>query len=242
MARYQAPPPETGRQGAGEGMDRVNDILLGPLERPALAWLCRHTPARVMPDQLTFVGIAGGALTLVGFWLTNLDRNFLWLACVGLVLNWFGDSLDGSLARFRGIERHRYGFFFDHMTDAFVTVMICVGIGLSAYVAMVFALVALAGYLLMSLLAYVTGLATGVFRLSYGKVGPTEIRLIIVAACAAFYLSPNPVVRLGGLEARLFDFVTLAVGITLVGTCLVNTWTTSRALAKLDPTTPGRQP
>lgn len=221
-------------------MDRVNDILFGPLERPALAWLCRRAPAWVTPDQLTFVGVAGGVATLVGFWLTNLDRNFVWLVWAGLALNWLGDSLDGSLARFRGIERPRYGFFLDHMTDAFVTVMICVGVGLSAYVDMVYALVALAGYLLMSLLTYVTGLATGVFRISYGKVGPTEIRLIIMAAVAAWYFLPNPVVHLGRWQPRVFDLVTLAIGILLLGACAATSWTTSRALARLDPGAPGR--
>jgi archaetidylinositol phosphate synthase len=100
--------------------------------------------------------------------------------------------------------------------------------------------VTLAGYLLMSLLTYVTGLASGVFRLSYGKVGPTEIRLIIIAASAVCYFSPNPVVHLGRLEARLFDYVTLGIGIMLGLACVVTTWTTSRALAKLDPKTPGR--
>ncbi len=221
-------------------MDRVNDILFGPLERPALAWLCRRTPAWVTPDQLTFLGIVGGVGTLIGFWLTNLNRNFVWLACAGLVLNWLGDSLDGTLARSRGIERPRYGFFLDHMTDAFVTVLICVGLGLSAYVGMVYALVTLAGYLLMSLLTYVTGLSTGVFRLSSGKFGPTEIRLIIIAAATGCYFAPNPVLHLGSLQARVFDLVTLVVGILLVGICIVTTWTTSRALAKHDPVAPGR--
>ncbi len=221
-------------------MDRVNDILFGPLERPALAWLCRRAPAWVTPDQLTFLGIGGGVATFLGFWLSNLNRNFLWLACAGLVLNWLGDSLDGTLARFRGIERPRYGFFLDHMTDAFVTVLICVGLGLSAYVGMVYALVALAGYLLMSLLTYVTGLATGVFRLSYGKLGPTEIRLIIIAAAILCYFAPNPVVHLGRLHARVFDLVTLLVGVLLVLICTVTTWTTSRALARLDPVAPSR--
>jgi archaetidylinositol phosphate synthase len=221
-------------------MDRVNDILFGPLERPALAWLCRRMPSRITPDQLTVVGVGGGVLTLLGYGLTNLDRNFLWLACAGLVLNWLGDSLDGSLARFRGIERPRYGFFLDHMSDAFVTVMVCVGVGLSAYVDMVYALVALAGYLLMSLLTYVTGLANGVFRLSYGKVGPTEIRLIIIGASIGCYFVPNPVLGLGGTEVRLFELVTLGIGVLLMGACAVATFTTSRALARLDPKASGR--
>ena len=75
---------------------RVNDILLGPLERPALRWLAAHMPAWVNPDILTGVGILGSVVTFLSYWLTNINANFLWLASLGLVINWFGDSLDGS--------------------------------------------------------------------------------------------------------------------------------------------------
>jgi phosphatidylglycerophosphate synthase len=216
-------------------MPRVNDILLGPLERPALAWLCRRMPRWVTPDGLTAVGIGGGVLTCLGYGLTRVDRNFLWLACAGLAINWFGDSLDGSLARFRQTERPKYGFFVDHMADAFVTSLVCIGIGLSAYVSMVYALGALVGYLLISILTYVTTHATGVFRLSYGKVGPTEIRAIIIAASAVCYFSPNPVVTLGTVQMRAFELVTLVIAILIGCYCVAASWQTAAALAAQDP-------
>jgi archaetidylinositol phosphate synthase len=216
-------------------LDRVNDILLGPLERPALAWLCRRTPDWVTPDALTMVGIAGGVITMAGYALTGVDRNFLWLGCAGLVVNWLGDSLDGNLARHRKIERPKYGYFVDHVTDGFVTALICLGIGMSAYVAMVYALAALAAYLLMSILTYISSQVTGVFRISYGKVGPTEIRVLIMLASAVCWAAPNPTLEVGARSIRAFELVTLVVAVLLALACVVSAWRVSRALAALEP-------
>lgn len=216
-------------------MERVNDILLGRLERPALAWLCRRMPAWVTPDALTLVGIAGGVITLAGFALTVAHRNYIWLGCAGLVVNWLGDSLDGNLARYRKIERPKYGYFVDHVTDGFVTGLVCLGIGLSAYVDMVYALGVLAAYLLMSILTYVTSQVTGVFRISYGRAGPTEVRAILILASAICWAVPNPTLRLGPLSIRAFELVTLSVAVLLTATALVSAWRTSRELAVLEP-------
>lgn len=90
---------------------RVNKILLGPIERPALSWLAQKMPAWVTPDKLTITGFLGTILVAVSYVLTNQNHAFLWLASLGLVINWFGDSLDGTLARYRKIERPQYGFF-----------------------------------------------------------------------------------------------------------------------------------
>jgi phosphatidylglycerophosphate synthase len=216
-------------------LDRVNDILLGRLERPALAWLCRRMPGWVTPDMLTVAGIVGGVVTLAGFALTVVDRNYIWLGCAGIVMNWLGDSLDGNLARYRRIERPRYGYFVDHVTDGFVTALVCLGIGLSAYVDMVYALAALAAYLLVSILTYVTSQVTGVFRISYGRVGPTEIRVIIILAAAVCYFVPNPTLRIGPLGIRAFEVVTLTVTVLVTLAGLASAWRTSRALAALEP-------
>lgn len=85
--------------------DRVNDILLGFIERPALEFFCKHMPKWVNPDHLTVLGVLAGFLIGISYFLTSYDKNFLWLASVGLVIHWFGDSLDGNLARYRKIER-----------------------------------------------------------------------------------------------------------------------------------------
>src|SRR5512140_2984650 len=112
---------------------RVNDIFLGPLERPALKWLAERMPAWVTPDTLTLIGVLGAVLTLISYLLTNISSGFLWLAALGFVINWFGDSLDGTLARTRKIERPIFGFFIDHTVDAVNEMLIFFGLGLTPY-------------------------------------------------------------------------------------------------------------
>lgn len=195
--------------------DRINDILLGPLERPALAWLCEHMPRWVTPDHLTVLGVLASVMIGISYWLTNFDRNYLWLANLGFVLNWFGDSLDGNLARYRKIERPKYGYFVDHTVDAITTACICIGIGASPYVGLVYALFDLCAYLTMSILVYVKTNVTGVFKISYGKFGPTEMRVIIMLANAVFYFGTNPPVSLGGYSMRLYDMIAAIVAILI---------------------------
>jgi phosphatidylglycerophosphate synthase len=161
---------------------RVLDTFTGPVERPLLRWLAAHMPAWVTPDWLTAVGVIGGMVILVGYWLTGIDPNFLWLANLGFVINWFGDSLDGTLARYRHAERPIYGFYIDHAVDAYVEIMIFLGLGLSPYVRFDLACLALIGYLLLSVLVYVRTCVRGEFVISYGRLGPTEARLIAMSA------------------------------------------------------------
>ncbi len=155
---------------------RINDILLGPLERPALAWLAARMPSWVVPDVLTAIGCLAAVVVAAGYWLTNFHPAFLWLASFGLLLNWFGDSLDGTLARYRKIERPRYGFYIDHAVDALNTVLIILGIGLSPYLKFELASMALIGYLLLSILVYLNTHVSGVFKITFSRLGPTEAR------------------------------------------------------------------
>lgn len=166
---------------------RINDILLGPLERPALAWMARKMPAWVTPDILTGLGLFASVLICISFWLTTYNKNYLWLVSFGILLNWFGDSLDGTLARYRQIERPRFGFFVDHTTDAFNEVMIFVGLGLTPYISFPAACLALIGYLLVSVLVYVRTCVVGEFQISYSKLGPTEIRVLAILLNIVMY-------------------------------------------------------
>jgi len=128
-----------------ETHERVNDILLGPLERPALKWLAEHQPSWMTPDILTIIGIFGSVLIFTSYALSRIDPAFLWLASLGFVINWYGDSLDGTLARVRKIERPKYGFFVDHVVDAASEALVFFGLGVTFYIRFDLASVALVG-------------------------------------------------------------------------------------------------
>jgi len=194
-----------------EDHQRINDILLGPLERPAIAWLVRHLPSWVTSDHLTLLGLLAAVLIGVSYWLTNFDTRYLWLANLGFLLNWFGDSLDGSLARYRKLERPKYGFFIDHTVDIISEMSIFIGIGLSPYVDFEIALIALVGYLCMSNLVYITTSVKGEFKISYSSLGPTEARVIAMIANTIVFFIGNPMISLPIGEFFLYNLFLIAV-------------------------------
>ncbi|HVN54804.1 MAG TPA: CDP-alcohol phosphatidyltransferase family protein [Anaerolineaceae bacterium] len=202
---------------------RVNDILLGPLERPALQWLAAHAPAWVTPDMLTGTGLFASVLIFFSYIATNLDKGFLWLASLGFVLQWLGDSLDGTLARYRKIERPRYGFFVDHIVDAISECLIFFGFGLSPYVRFDLALIALIGYMLMANLIFINTYVNGVFRLSYSKLGPTEVRVIAILANTIVFFLGNPVLSLpfGLGQFSFYNLVVIVASVVLFTVFLV---------------------
>jgi len=166
---------------------RQHESLLTPLERPVLKWLAANLPPWVSPDVCTVIGVLGAVVILTGYALSRIDASFLWLASFGFVINWFGDSLDGSIARHRHIERPIFGFFIDHTTDALNELMIFLGLGLTPHVSFPVACLALIGYLLLSVLVYVRTCAMGEFKISSNKMGPTEFRLIAMLLNAGMY-------------------------------------------------------
>lgn len=213
---------------------RVNDILLGPLERPALQWLAAHMPTWMTPDLLTIIGILGAVIILTGYVLSNENAAFLWLATFGFVVNWFGDSLDGTLARYRKIERPKYGFFVDHTVDAFSQLLIFAGIGLSPYISFELAMLALVGYLLMSIFVYVDTYVTGVFKISYGKLGPTEMRAIAIILNIAFLYIEVPTIELSFVQISIYDFITLLIASILILIYIFSTIRRAGELARLE--------
>ena len=195
---------------------RINKILLGPLERPAIAWMVRHTPVWVTPDMLTFLGFLAAILIGVSYWLTTYSPAFFWLANLGFFLNWYGDSMDGNLARYRKIERPQYGFFIDHTVDTISEVFIFIGIGLSPYVNLELALIGLVGYLCMANLVYITTSVQGEFKISYGSLGPTEVRVIAMLANIVILILGNPVISLPVFgEVIFYNLVVIFVVILL---------------------------
>jgi phosphatidylglycerophosphate synthase len=231
--RQEASEDETRMQDI-ETHTRVNDILLGPLERPALKWLAAHMPRWINPDMLTAVGVLGAVIILLGYILSNYSRYFLWLASLGFVINWYGDSLDGTLARFRKIQRPRYGFFVDHTVDSFNETLIFIGLGLSPYVRIEIALMTLVGYLLMSILVFVRTCVLGEFKISYGKLGPTEVRIIAILTNTLVFFGGNPVYRLAFVSISLFDLILSTIAALLIGIYIFSTLVQARELANID--------
>jgi phosphatidylglycerophosphate synthase len=142
-------------------------------------------PDRVRPNHLSGIGVVGAVGAGVAYALSAIDVRWLWAASLMLAVNWFGDSLDGTLARVRVTERPRYGYYLDHIIDAFNTAAVGVGIGLSPFVEIELALVLVVVYLMLSVNVYLESTVFGVFKMAYGKIGPTEGRILLVIANAA---------------------------------------------------------
>ncbi len=177
---------------------RVNDILLGPLERPALKWLSEHMPMWVSSDGMTALGVFASVLIFFAYYMVGrgeIKGNwFLMLASFGFFLNWFGDSLDGTLARHRHLERPNFGYFIDHSIDAFSAVMMFLGLGLAGLSNFTVATFTLIGYLLAMISVYLKTHVTGVFVMTNMKLGPTEIRVIaIIFNTLVFFRGNKPI-------------------------------------------------
>ena len=219
--------------------ERINHSLLGPWERAAINWFVAKAPDWVTSDLLTGIGLLGSICIFAGYLLTNHSPHFLWLASFGTVLNWFGDSTDGNLARYRHTERPKYGFFLDHSVDTLSIVLVFIGLGLSPYVKLNLALFGLIGYLLISIFVYVDTVVNGVFQISFGKLGPTEARAILILANLILFLVGNPAYNLpfAGVMT-LYDLMVAGVSILLYVIYLVMISKRLNQLAKLEPLRP----
>lgn len=223
-----------------ENSERIQTSILNAMEKKALVWLAERQPAWVTSDMLSYVGVAGALLFVVFCVLANRNIDYLWLAPVGLIINWYGDSLDGTLARVRKLQRPVYGFFIDHSLDALTTCMICAGIGLSPFMRLDVALVILAGYLCMSIYTYLSTIVMSEFRLTYGKLGPTEVRIIIILVCILYIFNPWKDVawEIAGEEWTVFDFIGAAVAVILFLIYICSMVSDLRRLSRQDPAKP----
>lgn len=216
-------------------MLRYHQSLTSRAERAILQKLCPLVPRWISSDGLTAIGVAGAGLAGIGFALADRGRIFPCLAIVGMILNWIGDSLDGTIARFRHCERPQYGLFVDLSADTVSVACITVGIGLSSFAHLVPALVILATYYLAMIVAMSICMATGVFRISFGKIGSTEIRLIIVVCALCIMILPIPTWRVFGNVLSIYDCIMLAVSAGMLSTVLTQMWRTAHELAIIDP-------
>ncbi|HVJ00042.1 MAG TPA: CDP-alcohol phosphatidyltransferase family protein [Sphingomonas sp.] len=213
-------------------LSRIQQNVLARLERRLLTWLCARLPAWVTPDQLTSLGMVGAAGIFLGYALSGFSPDWLFLALAGYVVQWFGDSLDGSLARFRHIERPSYGYFIDHSCDGLAVLMILAGMGLSPFVTMDIAMIALAGYLLLSIHAFLSARVMGELKLSYLAAGPTELRVILIALTIAMYVQGKASDVLGDYSG--YDLLVGGAGTILIILFVIQTISTGRHLARID--------
>ena len=223
-----------------EQATRIQTSILNKAEKHVLVWLAHRQPLWMTSDILTYIGVAGAVICAVGFALSSLDINFLWLSSLGLVINWYGDSLDGTLARVRGTQRPTYGFFIDHTIDALTITVMCVGAGLSPMLHLEVALFVLVAYLIISIYTYICTLVKEEFRLTYGRLGPTEFRLIVIIVNTLFIYTPwrHHTYVIGGQECGLFDIIGAAIAVIIFTMHIVQWLQDRRALSLKDPAKP----
>ncbi len=220
---------------------RIDDNLLTRLEKRALVWMAGRTPAWISPDGLTAIGFFGSVLIFASYALTVFNPAFLWLASLGFVINWFGDSLDGTLARYRKIERPRYGFFIDHIIDSVSESLVFIGLGLSPYLRFELALLALVSYMMASIYVYLTTYVNGIFRISFVGMSPTTLRMLAVAANTVVFFGGNPMIALPAhsfippsYTITLYDLIIIAVIVIILILFVVNSYATARQLSSMD--------
>jgi hypothetical protein len=199
--------------------ERKQPSVLAKAEKRVLIWLAHRMPAWVNSDHLTLLGFAAMLAAGLCYWAASRHPRALIGVIAALAVNWFGDSLDGTLARVRNRLRPRYGFYVDHITDAIGTFFLMGGLALSGYMNPFIALGLLIAYFLLSIEVYLTTFVLGTFHMSFWSFGPTELRLLLcIGNIALFY---RPVVELAGRRFLLFD-VGGAIGILGMGLMLVS--------------------
>jgi archaetidylinositol phosphate synthase len=197
---------------------RQKTFLVARQEARVLEWIARRLPARVTPDHMTALGVLAALGIAAAYALSNGDRMWLWAASALLVVHWLGDSLDGTLARVRRAERPTYGYYLDHLVDAVATAAIGIGLGLSPYMLLATGLAIVIAYLVLSINTCLETQAFGVFSLGYGRLGPTEARLGLIALNTALALGVGLEATVAGLGVTLLDAIGLgAVALMLAG-------------------------
>lgn len=178
--------------------------ILSAAEKRLLVWMAVRLPRWITPDHLTALAFAAMVMAGGAFALARWDVRALPFVVVALVLNWFGDSLDGTLARVRKAERPRYGFYVDHVVDSAGITLLVAGLACSGFMMPELALALLAAYLLVSGEVFLATAVHGVFRMSFAGLGPTELRIVLAAGALALFGDPH--VGLGPIgRFRLFD-------------------------------------
>ena len=221
---------------------RIQTSVLNAIEKKVLVWLAKRQPEWMTSDILTYIGVFGAIVIAAGYILSVRNINFLWLSSLGFIINWYGDSLDGTLARVRNTQRPIYGYYLDHTIDAMNEVMIFVGVGLSGLIHLEIALLALVMYFLMTINVSINAHLKKEFRLTYASMGPTEFRIVMIIINTLFALIPplrefSHNITLCGHEFTFgaLDYIGIVIIIVLVLMHLTTVIKDIKDYAKMDP-------
>lgn len=221
---------------------RIQTSFLNALEKKVLVWLAERQPKWMTSDILTYIGTFGAVVIAAGYILSAWNINFLWLSSLGFVINWYGDSLDGTLARVRKTQRPVYGYYIDHTIDCINECIMFVGIGLSGLMHFELAMLILAVYFMLTINVSINAHLKKEFRLTYARLGPTEFRILaIIANTVLVLVKPlteySLVFTVFGHEFDLavLDIVGILVLVVLAVIYLVTVAKDAQDYAEMDP-------
>ena len=215
--------------------ERTATFITTRFEQWILPKIARSLPSWVLPDHLTVLGLLAATGIAVAYLATNNDPAWMWAANVGLVIHWFGDSLDGTLARIRKIQRPRYGFYLDHICDAYSTFAIGVGLGLSPYMLLAVSLAIVVVYLVLSINVYLETYIFGKFRYGYGIVGPTEARIALIVFNIVVITAEGLPFNLFGIGMTVFDIVGIIAALGMTGLLTTRVARNLKTLGGMEP-------
>ncbi len=216
---------------------RVQNSLLNPLEKRFLIYISKLLPEKVTSDYLTLFGLFGSLIAALGYFLTDYSRVYLWFSSLGFVINWFGDSLDGTLARVRNKQRPIYGYFIDHNTDAITAMLIAIGAGLSPFISFYVAMFVVSAYFMLAIFTYINAYLNDEFVITYSAFGPTELRLIIIILNTVFFFvkAENATITIGDATFKMFDALGMLLGFGILVLYTISFFTYKRKFEKIDP-------
>ena len=217
---------------------RILSSVLSPLEKRTLVWLATRMPARVNSDHLTSLALLAMLGAGLSYWLASVAPIGLVLAVFCLAVNWFGDSLDGTLARVRSHQRPRYGYYVDHVVDAFGALFLFGGLGLSGYMSPAIAFALLIAYFMASIEVYLAAHSVGKFKITQFNLGPTELRILLSIGSLVLLVHPTTVIF--GQTYKLFDVGGAIGAVGLFVTMIVSSISNARTLYREEPI-PGRK-
>jgi archaetidylinositol phosphate synthase len=220
---------------AADDAPRKKQFVLARVETRVLTCIAQRLPAWIKPDHMTALGVLAAFGIAGAYLLSNGDKTWLWAASALLVVHWLGDSLDGTLARVRKIERPKYGYYLDHLVDALATAVIGLGLGLSPYMLLAVGLVIVIAYLILSINTYLETHAFGVFALGYGGIGPTEVRLVLIGLNTLLALGVGLGFSVGDLGLTVLDLIGLGIAGVMIMALIGRAARNLRRLAELEP-------